>query len=402
MEPNFLIKPRWRGFRSALFFETDSLNALMEAEYNDKFGFYQSQFGVYSYMTLNSELDFVIHYPEGTPLMWQVHNNCAWTPTGTLIMRTDTMTPTKVKLNEQRCYDEFFNSTYKAFNEWDSNPTIGFSQAGVAATDALTRTLVKNATMGARTTMVAGKLFDTSNTTFEDGVSVRIEDAWKKTSTSAKGWLQLVQEVALTPGNEHLDGDYIQAADISSDGKTFEGDNRDIVDLYDQVLEASPTALQDAIIEGGVGALGNTFFPLFLCALPEYRAVDKAWKAQKESALQNEPRIRRESFTYEGRTIRVFYIDDTVVIPIAEPAHFTKYVTGTAHFVYLTISGVINLGGSFGNLPAVSESEVAVMMQMSENAEDYGTMKFLAHALMGCAINDTQYICGDYLYATPA
>lgn len=403
MEPNFLIKPRFNGIRNSMFFETESLNALMDAEYNDKFGFYQSQFGVYSYMRLNSELDFVIHYPSGSPLVWQVHNNCAWTPTGTLQMNQLTMTPCKAKLNEQRCYDENFNSSYKAFSEWDSGATIGMSAKGVEHTDMLTRALVKNATLGARSTMVAGQLFTTSNTTFEEGVDIRLSDAWKKTSNTCKGWIQLAQETSTQTGKDHLDGDWITSADISSDGKTWVGNaGRSVVDLYDEIRTNAPTALQDAILEGGVGGFGNTFYSLFLVALPEYRNIYDTWIAQKEAVAQNEMRIMRETFTYQGRTMYAYKIDDTYVIPVSETSNYTKYVTGTAHFAYLTISGVINLGANFADLPKVNESEVAVMMQMSENAEDYGTMKFLAHSLMGVAFNDTDYIAGDYLYATPA
>jgi len=398
----FLIKPRFVQLRNALFFETERLNALLNAEYNENFGFYQSTFGVYSYMQLTSELTFRIHYHTATPFLWQSHKNCSWTPTGTISMDQMEITPCKAKLNEQFCYDEYFNSTYKAFLQWSSNPTIGFSAAGQQANDMLVRTLMKNATLGARMTLTAGKLHDLSTIEFNNGVSTRIEDAFRQTAGTCKGWIELAVEMALTPGLEHLDGGYIKPADISADGKDFVGDGRDIVGLYDEIFADCPDPLRDALIEGGVGAFGNQFWPMFLVGLPEYRAVDTAWKAQKLNPLQNEPRITRRPFEFEGRTLHVFFIDDTVVIPITEVSQYDKYLTGTSHFAYLTLSGVVQLGGSFSDLPRVGQAEVSVMMQMSLDAEDYGTHKFLAHSLMATAINDTDYLCGSYAYATPA
>lgn len=398
----FLIKPRFNQLRNALYFETDSLNALLFAEYNENFGFYQAQFGVYAYMQFTTDLTFRIHYHQGTGFLWQPHQNCSWTPTGTISMNEMEITPCKAKLNEQFCYDEYFNSTFRAFLEWSAGPTIGFSEAGQQANDMLVRTLMRNATLGARMTLTAGKLHDLTTVEFNTGVSTRIEDAFRRTAGTCKGWIELAVELGANPETSHLDGGYIRPADISSDGKDFIGDGRDIVGLYDEIFAACPDPLRDALIEGGVGAFGNSFWPMFLVGLPEYRAVDTAWKAQKTNPLQNEPRITRREFQYEGRTLHVFFIDDTVVVPLTEVSQYDKYLTGTSHFAYLTISGVIQMGGSFASLPRISESQVAVMMQMSEDAEDYGTHKFLAHSLMATAINDTDYLCGSYAYATPA
>ncbi len=413
MALEFLVQPIFDEINGSMFFETGSLNTLMEAEYNDKMGFYQQTFGVYSYMTLNQDMEFVIHYPEGTPFLWQSHLNCAWTPTGTLIMNQQTLTPCKVKINEQKCYDEYFNSAYKSWMEWRTNgTTVGFNAGGQRAQDLFTRTIVKNASMGARLTLSSGQLFDLSdaNTTLNDNVGIRIDDAFRRTSTACKGWIQLCKELGQETETTHLNNDLIRAADISSDGTSWVGDGgRTVLDLYDEYMSDSstPQPLKDAVIEGGVGGFGNTFYALFLVSQSLHRGMHDAYIAQKTTAMVNEPRIERRSFTYQTnrgpREIFVFFIDGvTAVIPISETSQYTQYLTGTAHFAYLCISGVIQLGASFGDLPVVNVSEVAVLAQMSEDAENYGTMKFLAHALMATAINDTRYIAGDYVYTLPA
>ncbi len=406
----FVIMPRFNEFKGSMYFETHRLNGLLDTEYNDKMGFYQSTFGVYSYMELNSDLEFVIHYPEGTPFMWQTHNNCAWTPTGTLQFNQMTIAPCKAKLNEQKCYDENFNSSYKAFMQWRTGGgAVEFSPVGQRATDMLVRALVKNASLGYRMTLVGGQLTDLSTVEFEDGVNIRIEDAFRKTANTCKGWIQLCKELGQQSATTHLNGDWIRAADISTDGKTWVGDaGRTVVDLYDEIMAApeTPTDLKNAVIEGGVGGFGNIYYPMFMLGLPEYHNIHAAWIAQKESATINEPRISRREYPYQTergtRTMYVYFIDDTVVIPVSEPSQYDKYITGTHHFAYVTVSGVINLGGNFANLPVVNETEVSIIMKMSEDPEDYGTHKFLAHSLMATAINDTDYIAGDYVYAEPA
>jgi len=402
----FLITPRFNAIRNALYFETDRLNALAEGEYNDKYGFYQRQFGLYSYMQMTENMTYRIHYPKGSPFLWQPHNNCSWTPTGTLSMDQMEVTPCKAKINEQFCYDEHLEGTYKAFLQWEASGRVNFSAAGRAATDALTRTIVENATLGSRMTLVGGQLVDLSAITFKDGVKTRIEEAYRKTAGTCRGWIELARTKAATEGLTHLDGGWITAADLSSDGTQFLGDNRTIVDLYDEMVANSPAPLQDAIIEGGVGGFGGMFYPIWAVAPPEYRAVYEQWKVQKASQSLEDARIRRVPYQVQtsrgSRTLYVFFIDDTVVIPISEISMFDRWLTGTAHFAYLTISGVIQLGTNFTSLPVAGESRVAVMLQVSQDAEDLGTHKYLSHSLLATAINDTDYLAGDYVFAEPA
>lgn len=402
---DFLIKPRFRPITNAFFFETDSLNALANAQYNDKFGFYQRTFGLYNYMTLTNELTYRLHYMRGTPFVWQTHNNCSWTPTGTLSMDQMEVTPCKVKLNEQHCYDEYFGSAYKAFNAWGPGGVI--SDAGVNANNQLLQTIMANATLGHRLTLSGGQLHDLSSVTFQDGLETRIEDAYKKTSNACKGWIQLARETATETGKGHLNNNLIRSADISTDGKSWVGDGgRTVVDLYDEATQhaSTPTKLVDFIIEGGAPVMNGFMWPIMVVSNSLHKQIYKEWQLQNATASMNQPRITRQEYQVgDGKTTKkVFFIDDTVIIPLSEIGHFDEYVTGTSHFFYLTVSGVIQLGSNFASLPVVDESNVAIMMQVSANAEDYGMHKFLSHGLNAVAINDTDYICGDYVFAEPA
>jgi len=406
---DFQVKPRFDRGSGAVFFETEQVNALLRTEYQDNFGAYQNAYGVYSYMQMTEDMEYRIHYAQGAPVLWQPHNSCAWTPTQTLSMATDTIAPCKVKVNEQYCYDEFLNSIYKEFVTWQGGgPTVSLSQAGEAASEELARTIVANATMGARITLTAGQLHDLSAVDFAEGTPTRIEQAFTNTVGACRGWIELCRVLSLQAGYEHLEAGYIDAADISSDGKTYLGTTNTATELYDLYVAGAKGPLADAVTTGGISGFGPVFYPIWLVSPSIHNAVYRDWIAQKETATQNEPRISIETIqvpTPRGnRQLRVYMIDNTVVIPVTEVSMWEKYLDQTSHFAYLTISGTIQLGGSFANLPNYQPdgARVAVMMQVSTNAEDYGTHKFLSHGLMATAINDTDYITGDYLIATPA
>lgn len=400
----FEIKPAFDRIANAVMIMTEEINYLLNSQYNDKFGFYQETFGLYSYMQLTADKKFRIHYPQGHPLTWQPHNSCSWTPTGTLAWGTDLIEPCKVKLNEENCYDENLVGLFSDFHRWNGSGTIQLSESGQAATNALLNTLLANATIGFRLLGSAGQLYDTGTVEFGEGVSTRIRDAFIRQVNSCPGWISAAITRSAEDGASQLDGGFIQAGDISANGRNF---TADVMTLYDDMLAGSTDALQESIIEGAAGSFNSYGFPIWVVSPSLLVAIDAEFKAQQQSALMNQPRISRVPYQTQlnGRaaTIYVFMIDNTVVIPLTEIGLLDRYLTGRSHFAYLTLSGVLQLGGSFGSLPPVAgRNNVAVRMQTSTDNEDYGKHTFLSHALTASAINDTDYVTGSYLYAEPA
>jgi hypothetical protein len=404
---NFVLEPTFAPELGGLVFETDRINAFMEAEYNDNFGFYQQNFGVYSYMTLTKKLKYKIHYMEGLPLLWQPNNSCSWSPMGGVQWGNKEIIPCEAKMQVENCHDELYTSVYESFLNWERSGRVNFDPAYIRVVNEFVNTIGKNATLGARMTLTAGQLFDGVTETFKTDTATNIETMFKTSVGVCQGWIDLLIDTAAADATKsHLDGGYVTTDDISADSTQFVGDSRDSLALYDQILAASPQPLYDAVIEGGIGGFGPQFYPLFLVSPSIYRKIDLDYKAQRSATATNEPRIRKEAFTVQGvrgaRTIYVYMIDETVVVPIHEPAHFTRHLTGTPHFAYLTVSGAIQLGSSFTSLPVVGRSDVAMMVQFSDQLEDLGKAKMASNALFATAINDTDFICGDYLYAEPA
>jgi hypothetical protein len=398
----FLIEPRFNALRGALFFETTKLNALVSAEYYDNFDVYQRLFQMYSWMTMNDEHEFVMHYMHGNSLVWQPHKSCAWDPVGKVTMGQRTITPCPAKVNQQFCYDEYMDSSFKTWLNWSTGgPAIGFKPAGIAATNMLTRSLVENATRGYLATLVAGKLHNVDTVVFNPATPTDIRSAFVKTASTCRGWIPLLRAMSQEAGLAHLDTLPISSSDISNDGKKYTGN---ILTVYDALVEQAPQRLQDAIIEGGIPGFDGAAQTLMLVALPEYRAIYNQMLAQKNQAVQNDPRITvREFPSAPGQTpIQVYYIDKTAIIPVNQTGVYDQYLPGTSHFAYLTVSGNVQLGGNFANIPRSRDGNVAIMIQQSQDAEDYGMYKMLAHSLMSSAINDVDYITGGYLYATPS
>lgn len=404
---DWIVKPKFNAALNAAYFPTGSLNAFQAADYNDKFGFYQQTFGVYSYMKLNKKLKYVVHYPVGSPFMWQPHRSCAWTPTGSLSFGKFEVEPCPAKINEEMCYDEHFNGAFEGFLTWGGNPAIEVDEAGKAATNAMIEAIVKNATMGARLTMTVGQLYDPKAVTMAESTNTNIEGLFKKTIGTCRGWIEL----AITKASEdtrlsHLNVEGLITPDnISADGKTYTGAVTDALKLYDNNMDAAPDELAYAAIEGGVGGFADMFYMLWIVSPSILRAVSKKYNAQKTTVLQNEMRISKVPYTLQtergARTIEVFKIDNTIVIPLSEVGLVDAKLSGTSHFCYLTVSGCVNLGGSFADIPVPGQSEVAMMIQQGQDVDDLGRYKFLSHALFATAINDTQYLCGSYEYAEP-
>ena len=119
-----IIKPNFNKLNNQLAFPAGDLNFFMREEVQDSFGFYQREFGVYSYMRLNKNLQFVIHTIGGSPLMWQPHNSCGWNETGSLGIGRREFTPCRAKINESWCHDELFEGCFKHFLTWDPNRPV--------------------------------------------------------------------------------------------------------------------------------------------------------------------------------------------------------------------------------------------------------------------------------------
>lgn len=395
-----LIKPNFNKVKSQIAIPTKSLNYFLKDEVQSNLGFYQAQFGVYSYMQMNKNQKFVIHSLRGTPFMWQPHRTCAWDPTGSLRVGKQELEPCQAKINEEFCYDELFDSCFQPFLEWDGRGLIKLDAQGTNMVNTMVKTMAENATLGARLTLTAGQLYDPALVTFADNTSNEIKSLFTRTVGTCRGWVELLRDMATSDAQySHLNVSGLFAT-TDFDGKKYIGD---VIALYDALQARAPYPLQTMINEGGIAGALDSGMPLFLTSTSVYNAVADAYRKQCINIACINPRLTRKDFTVTTskgpRTHHVYYIDDVAVIPVSEVSYYDMYLKGATHFAAISIAGNISLGASFANLPNVNDQEVAIMVQRSEEVKDYGKYYFASHSLFATSIADTDYIVATIQYA---
>ena len=397
----YTVKPNFNRIRQQVAFPTKSLNMFIRSEMMDTFGFYQRTFGIYSYMQLNKMLKYTIHTITGTPMVWQSYESCNWTPTGSLSVGNQSFEPCKAKINEEWCYDELFDSCFEHFLNYNGRNGTTLDANAVEMVNEMVRTLAQNAMLGARLTLTAGQLYDPELVTFDQKTVKGIQDVFKRTIGTCKGWVELAREMALTPKYSHMNcKEIFDENDFS--GKKYLGDV--ITDIYDPLMDKAPSDLCSLIDEGGmVGSASGDFMPLFILSTHLYKALTAQYKKQCISVTCTNPRLTRRDFTINtGRgtkIIHVYYIDDTPVIPLSDLNCYDKYLKGATHLAAITASGNINLGSSFGEIPNIENSGQAIMVERETSVKDLGKYYMASHSLFSATFADTDFFVGAQVYA---
>lgn len=393
------VKPNFNRVKNTLTIPTKSLNVFLREEVQTNLGFYQSQFGVYSYMQMNKDQKFVLHSLRGTPFMWQPHKSCGWDATGSLRIGQQEVEPCKAKINEQFCYDALFDSCFQPFLNWDGRGLIKLDSQGIGMVNDMVKVMAENATLGARLTLTAGQLYDPSLVTFAPNVPNEIKTLFGKTVGTCRGWIELLRTMAEKPQYAHMD---VEGAFVPGDfsGKTYVGDP---VALYDYLMGRAPYQLQTMVNEGGVAGSLDSASPMFMVSTSVYNKIAADYRTQCQSITCINPRLSKKDFTVTTtrgpRVHHVYYIDDVPVIPVSEAGYYDQYLTGATHLAVVTIAGNISLGASFANLPNVGDDEVAIMVQLSTDVKDYGQYYFASHSLFATLIADSDLIVGAVEYA---
>lgn len=402
------VKPSFNNLSQQLSFPTDSINYFIQEQLQDTMGFYQSTFGLYSYMRLNKEMKYVIHSLKGQPLIWQPHRSCGWDETGSIRIGRKEFTPTKSKINESYCYDELFDSSFKHFLTWNPNQPVQMDENAIGQVNRLIQVLSENAVLGARTSLTVGSLHDMTAPEFAYNAEtpVDIRSLFARTSGTVNGWVSLVDQLAKSDptlyGHLNLE-DLIATTDISENGKDFVGD---ATALYDALRDSAPADLQHLMDEGGIAATSDgSYEPLFLVSPSIYRAIAREFRFQTISFNDINPRLTRREFSRQGiggsKPIYVYYIDDMPVIPISDINILDRYLTGTTHFAAITSSRNISLGASFADLPNLDSPNIGMIIQRETDVRELGKYYFAAHALFATTIADTDFFVGTQRYAVP-
>jgi len=389
------IAPFYTRARNTIEIPTGELNMFMAQEIRDNSDFYQATFGIFNWMPFNKMLKYVLHSMYAHPFVWQPDTSCSWDETGSLRMDRTEISPCYAKLNEGLCDDELLNDCLKVLWTWN-NGQRKLDAAGIAIINQMYTVLTTNYTMAARNLLAVGQLFNFNDITWKAGVTNELKDLIVRTSSTCKGWLELLRTVGAQPSNSHVNiPNFFTAAMF--DGNTFVGD---IVDVKDMLQEAAKGPLQNALDEGGLGGTminGIVPSPMIVCSPSMLNRAAKQYREQCINITCVNPRLTRKEFAWKGSTIYVYYVDNVPLIPQAQANEYTQYMTGQYHFAYLTLGRNINLGGNFGDIPSLDDP-IAVTIQKSMDIKDQGKIYISSQAMFATGVADLRFITGAQAY----
>lgn len=395
------LKPNFNRIDRALSFPAKQLNYILEESVIDKFSFYQAVFMVYSFMKLSEDLKHKIFSVSSNPFVWQPHNSCSWDPMGNAQIGTQEITPCKAKVNDEWCYDELFKSCFAHFLRWGNGQAVTLSPEGRRLVSIFVRQMVQNMVVGARLTLTVGKLYKPEKVSgyLKPGVSGDMKAAFARTMGTCRGWVELLKQKGSEAGLGHLNCKDLLTCDMFS-GKKFLGD---IEDLFDKLRDKCMPELDCLLDEGGVPDVqGIRMSPLFLLSPSLFKAVAEAYRKQCNTINCTNPRLTQEIVPWNGGRHKVYYIDGIPVIPISDLNCYDSYLTGSTHLAVLTVSGNINMGASFANIPSIDRPGMGVRIQQHTDNDKYGKYSFISHALFSTAIANHKLLVGTQVFCAPA
>lgn len=383
-----------RGFA----FQTKDINTIARQRYMDDFGFYQSRFGLFSYMKLSKLNKFIINNIKGHPLMLQPMNSCSIEPTGSLRIGKRELEAVPAVIKEKFCWDELLDSCFEHFINFSEGGEIEMDEDGMAMFGLLMDEMQANAALATRLSLTTGRFYDVNNVDYNAQNTAELKSLFRKTHPTWEGWVKIAYDAAQSDF-PHLNVDYANSSVVNyntdfDDQGNFKGE---ISDVFDGLKEKATKSFRKVINRGGVIAGGRfRFTPLFVVSDSFYSAVIREWNALANQVATTRSRLKEVTVGGENGSVpqSIMYIDNIPIVPLSDISGFDEYIQSNTHFAGIIGSGNINLGLSFSDIPQNVEDGIAMMFgHVSDmTRDDYGTYVFLSHMLGRAAIADADYM----------
>lgn len=398
------IAPHFLPGESGDFFFTErTLNKLSRARYQDDFGFYQSRFNVFSYMQMNSRRKFVVHYPKGSPLVWQKYQGCTYDNTGSISLDRREITPDPIYMREQFCHDSLLDSCFQHMINYTTGGDITLDEEGVRIFNMLVDELMTNAQLGFRMSALTGQMYNVETVEYSNDNTANLTELFKKTHPSVKGLIKLAYDRAQIDAPQ-LNVNVVNDSDFNAMGQ-FQGDPIEVVEA---IMDKAKKPLRQLYNRGATISNGRfTFAPLIIASDGYYNAFLDKYKAEGDLSMTNRTKLSKRDLAPENSNMpmEVMYLYDRIpIIPLSEINGFDQYVAGDLHTLMVVGSGNMQIGASFSSLPQDIENRgIGVMIGRNDDMHDdaYGTYTVLSHALAKTAIADTDYMAGTIKYVKP-
>jgi len=394
------------GQPNSFTFPHQKLNTIARAEYQDTFGVYQRLFNVFSYMQMNRRNKFVVHYPKGTPLVWQPYKACSYNHTGSMSLDSRELTPDPIYMKEKFCHDVLLDSCFEHLIQYPSSGEITLDATGVQLFNQLIDELLANAQLGFRISAVAGQMYDVDAVEFSESNTAELDALFQRVHNTIKGIIKISYDMA-RQDKPWLDAALVADTDFDETGTYVGGNPIEVVDAL--VKSKAQKPLRQLYNRGGVAQTGRfTFLPLIICSDGWYASFLEQYQTESEQTAVNRTRLSKRSIAAETSPTptEVLYLDGRVpIIPLSEITGFDPYVKGNLNYLGVISSGNMQIGASFSQLPEnIEQQDIGVLVGRNENFHDdnYGSYTVLSHALAKTALADPNYAVGTINYTVPA
>lgn len=381
------------------FISPDTLTAVARNEYLDTFDEYQRLFGIYSYMQLNQKLKYEVITPKAHPFGWVQGNGCACTPSKLLMDFRKELTPTEMCFATRFCWDAIINSAYEHLLNYRSSGETTLNDEGIRLFNTMIDELIPNINMGLRYALTLGNLYNFAQVSTVNDNGAEIATALRTTYSSAiTGWMQSAA-LAADAGKAHMR--YNGMFDNKIEDGIYTGNP--VTELYDVLRRNAPREMRHLINTGATTRRGQNFTAMFVVSSSVYSSVVEYYNTIADSPMQNRVRVTVQEIPRGAGQLpfKIYYIDNTPVVPLSDVCAWDGYLEGETHFAGLISSGNIQLGTSFGSIPSYTNNSAGLIIARDDNAasDTYGTYAIRSATLGATAIADTNYFTAAFDYA---
>ena len=386
----FKLNPNFDRIRGALAFPTKELNYLLRQEVYDTFSFYQSQYGIYSFMKITKDLKYKIHSMDALPMVFQKYRSCHVDPLGNIELNVREITPCKGVALTEFCNDELLESCFSHFFNWDGMGPLELDENGAEMFRMLTEKILETFVIGARLTLTASGVYDINSVTFKESVTEEVKNMFRKTADTCQGWLAYVKMLGKDAAYPHLNVQGLLNAN-NFNGRNYTGS---IEAVLDGLIENSTDDLGSIIDQGGISGLSaNGSGVIFKLSTFLFKAMVKEYRHRCEDVLCLNKRLSMEEADWMGRKVKVYFFDGIPIVPIDDMNEYDKHLKNNTHFAILTVAGNVNLGASFNDIPMIGNNNgVGMRIYMDDSNSDYGKFSWRTDSLFSASIANTDYM----------
>lgn len=369
----------------------DMIEAIRRDVVDSDLSIYQKKHKVIEFLPLTRDLKYKIHTISGSPLGWQRDTGCDVTARGGMKMRTDEITPVKLRNFMKYCpHAEAYDTIFRGALQWKKNGQIDDSEFLATILPILKEDLVMMS-QGLLSVAFLGQLFDYDAIGFSGTATPQEQEDFVAQANIFEG---LIKKLI----NSTVDTMFVP--DLLPDGINPVGYSVDISAVASSLLAGSDKELQRLVYKGeSRDGRGGTIKPVLLCTSNMIPDIwDKA-RSLADTAAQNDSILREITVVADGGRLEYFW-RGIPIVPMDEFCTYDQYLDSDFYFAALTSSRNIQVGTNYSKFDDIEDTSIGVTYQRVAQNDikngDAGSVYRDTHALLGVDIANPRLFTGTY------